>query len=182
MLPKLNKSKRINQIIKKQQCEYVNIEENIIVKAHPIVAGPVYLTSSISKILPIIMEPSLAIISYIAKDSFDFKNRLDKQCPSGAKLNICDIKSLYIHIWHDIFYTAVEYWIEKMQSDLPLLRRFSTQFILEGLSSILEPNYFYMNGIYIHEIKGNAMVTKFAVVGSNLVVAYEEVKMLALLP
>ena len=69
-----------------------------------------------------------------------------------------------------------------MQSDLPLLRRFSTQFILEGLSSILEPNYFYMNGIYIHEIKGNAMVTKFAVVGSNLVVAYEEVKMLALLP
>ena len=39
-----------------------------------------------------------------------------------------------------------------------------------------------MNGIYIRQIKGTAPGTKFAVVGSNLVVAYKEVKMFALLP
>ena len=72
--------------------------------------------------------------------------------------------------------------IEKLQDDLPLLRRFNKQFVLEGLSIILEFNYFYINGIYIHQIKGTAVGTKFAVVGSNLVVAYEKVKMLALLP
>ena len=80
------------------------------------------------------------------------------------------------------FYTAVEYWIKKLQNDFPLLLRFNKQFILEGLSIILEVNYFYINGICIHQIKGTAMETKLAVVGSNLVVAYKEVNMFALLP
>ena len=47
MLPKLHKSKRINKIIQKEQCEYINVEENIIGEARPIVTGPVYHTSSI---------------------------------------------------------------------------------------------------------------------------------------
>ena len=33
-----------------------------------------------------------------------------------------------------------------------------------------------------NQIKGTEMGTKFAVVGSNLVVAYEEIKMFALIP
>ena len=51
MLPKLRKSKRINEIIQKEQCEYINFKENIIVEARPIVAGSVYHTSSISETL-----------------------------------------------------------------------------------------------------------------------------------
>ena len=35
---------------------------------------------------------------------------------------------------------------------------------------------------YIHQIKETAMGTKFAIVGSNLVVPYEEIKMFVLLP
>ena len=77
ILPKLRKSKQINAMIQKQQCEYINIEENIIVEARPIAAGSVYHTSGISEILHIIMEPSSAMISHIAKDSFDFEIRLD---------------------------------------------------------------------------------------------------------
>ena len=38
MLPKLHKSKPINEIIQKQQRKYINIKENIIVEACPIVA------------------------------------------------------------------------------------------------------------------------------------------------
>ena len=180
MLPKLRKSKRINEIRQKKQCEYINIEENIIAEALPIVVGPVYHTSSISEILHIIMEPSLAMTSHIAKDSFIFKNRLDKQ--TGTTLSTCDIKVLYPNIRNDLFYTAVEYLIENLENDLPLLRRFSKQFILEVLSIILEFNYFFINGIYIHQIKGTAIRTKFPVVGSSLVAACEKVKMFALLP
>ena len=66
------------------------------------------------------MESSLAMISHIAEDSFDFKNRLDKHCPTETTLHICDIKSLHTKIWQDLFYTAVEYWIEKLQNELPL--------------------------------------------------------------
>ena len=47
MLPKLPKSRQINEIIQKQQCEHINIKENIIFEARPIVAGPVYHTSGI---------------------------------------------------------------------------------------------------------------------------------------
>ena len=46
----------------------MNMEENIIVKAHSIVAGLVSHTSSISEILYVIMEPSLIMISHTAKD------------------------------------------------------------------------------------------------------------------
>ena len=59
------------------------------------------------------------------------------------------------NIGHNIFYKAVKYWIEKLQNDLPLLRLFHKQFILEGLSIILKLNYFHRNGIFIHQIKRN---------------------------
>ena len=108
-------------------------------------------------------------------------SKIDKHCPNGIALSTCDIVSLYTNIQHDLFYTTVEYWIEKYQNDLPLLGSFNKQFIHEGLSIILEFNYFYINGIYVHQIKGTAMGTKFAVIGKNLVVAYEEIKMFALL-
>ena len=112
MLLTLHQSKRINEIIKKQ-------------KSCPIVAGSVYHTSGIWEILHIIMESSLAMNSHIAKDYFDFKNGLDKHCPIRNTLITCDIKSLYTNIWHDLFYTAIEYWVEKLQNDLPILRRFN---------------------------------------------------------
>ena len=103
MLPKLHKSKRINEIIQKQQCEYINIEENIIVEACPIFAGPIYHTSGISEILHLIMEPSLTMISRIAKDSLDFKNRLDKHCPTGTTLSTC-VLNHYILTFDMIFF------------------------------------------------------------------------------
>ena len=121
------------------------------------------------------MQPSLAMISYTAKDSFDFNNRLDKHCPTGTTLSTCDNKSLYTNIRHGLFHTAVG----KLQSDLKLLQRFNNQFILEVLSIALE--FKYINVIYINHIKGTAMGTKLAVVSSNLVVAFDEVKMFALL-
>ena len=52
----------------------------------------------------------------------------------------------------------------------------------DGLSIILKFNYFYINKSFFHQIKGTAVGTKFAVVGSNLVVVYKEIKLFALLP
>ena len=47
MLSKLRKSKRINEIIQKEQCKYVSVEENIIVEAHLIAADSIHHASSI---------------------------------------------------------------------------------------------------------------------------------------
>ena len=96
-------------------------------------------------------------------------------------MSSCNIRSLYTNTRHDIFYKAIDYWIEDVQRR-GLLRRFTKAFILEGLSIILEFNYFYINNYFYHQIKGTAMGTIFAVVGSNLTVAYFEEKMFAILP
>ena len=182
MLPKLHISKKINEIIEIKRTEYIQIDEDILVEGRPIVAGPVFHTSGISEILHCIMEPALSLIPHIVKDSFDFTQRLEKQCQNNTLLSTCDIKSLYTNIRQDLFLTAIEYWIEHLQNNLPLLQRFTKQVVSEGLSIILKFNYFYINKSFFHQIKGTAMGTKFAVVGSNLVVAYKEIKLFALLP
>ena len=92
--------------------------------------------------LHLILEPSLSFITHVLKDSFDFLERLDTTWTEDALLSSCDIKSLYIR--HDVFYNAIDYWIEKLISEIPSLRRFTKTFILEGLSIILEFNYFYI--------------------------------------
>ena len=68
------------------------------------------------------------------------------------------------------------------QNNLPLLQRFTKQFVLEGFSMILKFNYFYIKKSFFHQIKGTAMGTKFAVVGSNLVVTYKNINYLHFYP
>ena len=134
-----------------------------------------YMLLSISQILHVIMEPTLSFIKHILKDSFDFIDRIDTQCTVNTILSTCDIKSLYTNIKHDVFYKAIEYWIDKFHDDIPLLSRFTKAFILEGLNIVLKFNYFYINKNFFRQIKGTAMATIFAVVSSNLTVAYFEI-------
>ena len=75
------------------------------------------------------------------------------------------------------FFKAIEYWIDKLHDDIPLLSRFTKAFILEGLNILLKSKYLYVNKNFFHQIKWI-----FAVVATNLTVAYFEVKMFALLP
>ena len=154
MLPKLHKSKEINEIIQRKRTEYIQIDEDILIERRPIVAGPVFHTNGLSEILHCIMKPALSLILHIVKDSFDFIQRLEKQCHNNTLLSTCDIKSLYTNIDHDLFLTAIEYWIEHLQNNLPLLQRFTKQFVLEGLSIILKLNYFYINKSFFHQIIG----------------------------
>ena len=69
-----------------------------------------------------------------------------------------------------------------LANNSPFFQRFTKQYVLEALLIILKFNYFYINKSFFHQIKRTAMGTKIAVVGSNLFVAYKEVKLFALLP
>ena len=69
MLPKLHKSKKINEIIEIKRTEYIQIDEDILVEGRrPIIGGLVFHTSGISEILHYIMEPALSLIPRIVKD------------------------------------------------------------------------------------------------------------------
>ena len=109
MLPKLHKSKELNDIILAKNSEYINVDKILTIEGRPIVAGPCYHTSAVSQILHVIMEPTLSFIKHILKDSFDFIDRIDTQCTVNTILSTCDIKSLYTNIQHDIFYKAIGY-------------------------------------------------------------------------
>ena len=171
MLPKLHKSKRIDEIITAQQEEYIHVkDERVILEGRPITSGPCYYTRGLSLIIHEILLPCLDLIDHIVKDTFDFKDRVLKSCTDDTLVSTWDIKSLYSNIRHDLFLKSVEYWITKYQNQLPLMARFSSEFIIEGLKLILENNYVKINNIHFLQIKGVAMGTPVAVVGSNLVV------------
>ena len=112
--------------------------------------------------------------------SFDFLERLDTTCTEKLH-RVPVILNLYTIIRHGVFYKDINYWIKKLINEIPLLRRFTKAFILEGLSIILECNYFYTNNYFYHQIKGTALGTIFAVVGSNLMLAYFKEKRFAIL-
>ena len=76
MLPKLHKSKELNNIIMAKNSAHINVDRILTIKGRPIVAGPCYQTI-VSQILHVIMEPTLSFIKRILKDSFDFIDRID---------------------------------------------------------------------------------------------------------
>ena len=119
---------------------------------------------------------------YILRDSFNFKEKLDHQCHPDTLFVTWDIKSLYTSIRHDLFYTAIEFWLDKLGDRIPLLNRFGRNFVMEALKIILELNFFMINGMIFHQLMGTAMGTPAAVVGANLVVGFLEIKMFRLLP
>ena len=94
MLPKLHKSKEINKIIAIKSTKYIQIDEDIITKGRPSVAGPVFRISGVSEILHCIMETALSLIPPTVKDSFNFTRKLEKQCQNNTLLSTCDTKSL----------------------------------------------------------------------------------------
>ena len=183
MLPKLHKSAQVNNVIEAERKEYIHIPEGVSdLDGRPIVSGPSFHTRNLSIMIHLILLPCLDHIKYILKDSFDFKEKLDHQCGPDTLFVTWDIKSLYTSIRHNLFYTAVEFWLDKLGDRIPLLNRFSRDFVMEALKIILEFNYFNINGKILHQLMGTAMGTPAAVVGANLVVAYLEVKMFRLLP
>ena len=107
MLPKLHKSKELNDIIMAKNSEYINVDKILTIEGRPIVAGPCYHTSVVSQMLHVITEPTLSFIKHILKDFFDFIDRIDTQCTVNTILSTCGIKSLYTNIKHDVFYKAI---------------------------------------------------------------------------
>ena len=183
MLPKLHKSVQINNVVSAEGEEYIHIPDGVTdLEGRPIVSGPCFHTRDLSIMIHNILLPCLDCIDYILKDSYDFQNKLDPHCTEDTQFVTWDIKSLYTSIRHDLFYDAIEFWMEKLHDRIPLLNRFGRGFVMDALKIILEFNYFVINGKFWHQLMGTAMGTPAAVVGANLVVGYLEIKMFRLLP
>ena len=183
MLPKLHKSKELNDIITNSPQEYYKIQD-IVIDGRPIVAGCSYYTYALSLLVHKIMEPALVQIKQILKDTFDFVNNSnnDEVFDIGTVLCTADIKSLYTNIDHQQGMESLSFWLDKLEAQLPLLKRFSKLFVLDAMFIVLSFNYFYIDVDYYHQKKETAMGTPAAVVYANLHVARIEFTLFIRLP
>ena len=89
-----------------------------------------------------------------------------------ANLVYFDVTNLYTNLSHDLGIEAIQFWLEKHPNLIH--KRFSKEFILEGIKGILENNNFMFDDMYYNQIRGTAMGTKFTPTYATLVLAYLE--------
>ena len=175
-LPKVHKSKQINEKCKSANSGYVEITDKISdLKLRPIVAGPSCHTHRLSNLIDILLRPYTEHVTSYLRDTTDFLNNLPDTIPKDTILTSFDIEALYSNIPHKLGLEAIKYWIEKYPNTLN--SRFSKEFILDGIKFILENNIFCFNDIFYKQEKGTAMGTKFAPVYATLTIGYLEEKL-----
>ena len=171
-LPKIHKSKEINEACSISKENYIEIDAPENLSFRPIVAGPICETHRLSNFIDILLQPfSKRVKSYI-KDTTDFLTKLPESTNPNATLVTFDVESLYTNIPHTLGLDAINFWLQKHPDDIP--SRINKNFILEGIKFILENNYFCFNNEFYLQVKGTAMGTKVAPIYSTLVLAYLE--------
>ena len=117
-IPKIHKSKEINEAYTISQENYVEIEalENFYFR--PIVAGPICETHRLSKYIDIQLQPYSKHVKNYIKDTTDFLSKLPQSTDSNATLVSFDVENLYTNILHKLGIVAIQFWLEKYPQDL----------------------------------------------------------------
>lgn len=171
-LPKIHKSKEIQDAVKNCADIYIKIPQPTDLKIRPIVAGPASSTQRLSNLLDIILKPLCELLPSYVRDDMDFLNYIPKSVDPKTILVSFDVISLYTNIPHTLGLEAINYWIDRHPNTLNT--RFSKEFILEGLKLVLENNHFHFDEEFFLQTKGTAMGTKVAPTYATLVMGYLE--------
>ena len=174
-LPKIHKSEMIRNECNKINSEYLELLDPEDLKFRPIVAGPACETHRLSNLVDILLKPFIEKVKSYVRDGIDFLNYIPKTVPSNTLLVSFDVVNLYTNITHELGIEAINSWLSKYP-DL-IHKRFSKEFILESIKTILENNNFFFNETMYTQVRGTAMGTKFAPTYATLVLAYLEEKL-----
>lgn len=115
MLPKLHKSQENDEIKSSNHEEYLQITHEIKIDSRTILARCAYYINGLSLLVHKILESCLKEISYILKDTFDFKNKNNTNLLIGTVLGIVDIKRLYTKISYNSGLKSFRYLLQKLQ-------------------------------------------------------------------
>ena len=166
-MPKVHKSKIIQEAIQVQNSENVKIYESPDLILRPIVAGPNCPTRRLSNLTDILLKPFLIHIKSYIKDNLDFLAKCSRENKWDTISTTFHIVGLYSNIPHEYGPEAIEYWLDKFPESLH--PRFAKECVLESVKSILENNNLNFNNEYFNQIKGTAMGTIFAPTYANLI-------------
>ena len=156
-LPKVQKSKIIQETIQVQNSGYIKIYEPSDLTLRPIVAGPNCPTRRLSNLVDILLKPFLIHIKSYIKDHLDFLAKCSRENKWDTILTAFDFVRLYSSIPHEYSLEAIEYWLDKFPESLN--PRFLKEFSLESIKFILENNNLNFDNEYFNQIKGTAMGT-----------------------
>ena len=135
-MPKIHKSKIIQEAIQVQNSEYVKIYEPPDLTLRPIVAGPNCPTRRLSNLVDILLKPFLIHIKSYIKDNLDFLAKCSRENKWDTILTTFDVVGLYSNILHEYGLEHIEYWLDKFAESLHL--RFPREFVLESVKFISE--------------------------------------------
>ena len=159
-LPKVHKSKIIQEAIQVQNSEYTKIYEPSDLTLRPIVAVPNCPTRHLSNLIDILLEPFLIYVKSCIKDNLDFLAKCSREKKRDTILTTFDVVGLCSNIPHEHGLEAIEYWLDNFPESLH--PRFSKECVLESVKPILENNNLNFDNEYFNQIKGTAMGTIFA--------------------
>ena len=108
-LPKVHKSKQINEAIQQQNNEYIEIHEPDDLTVRPIVGGPNCPTRPLSQLINIILKLFLIHIKNYVKDNLDFLRKCSRKNNDTTTLVTFDVKSLYTNIPHNYGLEAISF-------------------------------------------------------------------------
>lgn len=174
-LPKIHKSKLIQDEIKKQKSEYIELLDPEDLSFRPIVGGPESPTQRLSRLLDILLKPLCQQVKSYVRDDIDFLNHLPESVDPNSLLATFDVINLYSNIDKNVGLEAVKYWLNK-HPDI-VLNRFTNDFILNALDIVVSNNVFEFNNQYYTQKKGVAMGTRVAPVYATLTLGYLEEKL-----
>ena len=99
-LPKVHKSKIIQEAIQVQNNEYIKIYEPSELTFRPVIAGPNCSTLRLSSLVDILLKPFLIRIKSYIKDNFVFLAKCSRENKWDAILITFNVVGLYSNIPH----------------------------------------------------------------------------------
>ena len=117
-LPKVHKSKQINEGIQQQNNEYIKIHEPDDLTVRPIAGGQNCPTRPLSYLIDKISKPFLIHIKSYVKDNLDFLTRCYRKNNDSTTLVTFHVKNLYTSIPHNYGLEAISFRVEKHPDSL----------------------------------------------------------------
>ena len=172
-LPKIHKIENINFNIMDEYGYMKTIIPDSL-KLRPIISSEKGPTNRLSYFLDELIKPLTSKLPSFCRDTAHFISKLPKEAKNSMFVSF-DVTSLYTNIDNDLGLTAMEFWIEKYRDLID--ERYTTAFILNGISIVLKNNFFSFEDNFYLQISGTAMGTRLAPTYATLSMGYLEQKM-----
>ena len=173
--PKIHKSQTIKAAVNTMDGPYIHIQTDDI-KFRGITGCPNSPTSKLSELLMILLKPFITKIKSHVKDTTDFLNKLsrfNRDELDDIILVTVDVVNMYPSIKKALGFQALRYFCDTYPELLH--DRFNIDFIIEGMSLILDYNLVHFNDTFYTQISGTTTGTTVAPIYATLTMAYLEV-------